>query len=130
MSSVPAGWNDDKAFAASERAYFLHTEGRYEESLILFKGLLSLYPGNAYYMDAITAIYLALERPEAAVRVATDLLRSNPSHVQALVRRSEAYISLGMSQEAEADIQQLRRLGAQDHAGRMALRLVASRGAD
>jgi predicted Zn-dependent protease len=128
MSSVPAGWNDEIAFAASERAYLLHTEGRYQESLALFEGLLDLYPGNPYYMDAIAALYLALDRPESAARMATELLRSNPSHVQALVRRSEAYISLRMSGEAEADIQQLRRLGARDHASRMAMRLLASRG--
>jgi predicted Zn-dependent protease len=129
MSSTPAGWNDDVAFAASERAYLLHSEGRYKESLALFEGLLDLYPGNPYYMDATAALYLALDRPEAAARIATDLLRDNSSHVQALVRRSEAYISLRMSQEAEVDIQQLRRLGARDHANRMAMRLLASRAA-
>lgn len=128
MSSIPAGWNDDVAFAASERAYLLHSEGRYKESLALFEGLLDIYPGNTYYMDAIAALYLTLDRPEAAARIATELLRDNPSHVPALVRRSEAYISLRMSQEAEADIQQLRRLGARDHASRMAMRLLASRG--
>jgi predicted Zn-dependent protease len=130
MSSVPVGWNDEIAFAASERAYLLHTEGRYEESLALFEGLLDLYPGNTYYMDAIAALYLALDRPESAARMATELLRSNPSHVQALVRRSEAYISLRMSVEAEADIQRLRRIGARDHASRMAMRLLASRRSD
>jgi tetratricopeptide (TPR) repeat protein len=128
MNSIPAGWNDEVAFAASERAYLLHSEGRYQESLALFEGLLDLYPGNTYYMDSIAALYLALDRPEAAVQIVTELLRDNPSHVQALVRRSEAYISLRMSQEAEADIQQLRRLGARDHADRMAMRLLTSRG--
>ncbi|HTF65489.1 MAG TPA: hypothetical protein VK638_22675 [Edaphobacter sp.] len=128
MSSIPAGWNDEVAFAASERAYLLHSEGRYRESLALFEGLLDLYPGNTYYMDAIGALYLALDRPEVAAQIVTELLRDNPSHVQALIRRSEAYISLRMSQEAEADIQQLRRLGARDHANRMAMRLLASRG--
>ena len=129
MSSTPAGWNDDMAFAASEHAYLLHSEGCYTESLALFEGLLDLYPGNAYYMDAIAALYLALDRPESSARIATELLREDPSNVQALVRRSEAYISLRMSLEAEADIQQLRRLGARDHASRMAMRLLASRGA-
>jgi predicted Zn-dependent protease len=129
MSSIPAGWNDDIAFAASERAYLLHSEGRYKESLALFEGLLDIYPGNTYYMDAIAALYLALDRPETAARIATELLRDSPSHVPALVRRSEAYISLRMSQEAEADIQHLRRLGARDHANRMAMRLLASHGA-
>jgi predicted Zn-dependent protease len=128
MSSIPAGWNDDVAFAASERAYLLHSEGLYKESLALFEGLLEIYPGNPYYMDAIAALYLALDRPEATARLATELLLDNPSHVQAFVRRSEAYISLRMSQEAEADIQQLRRLGAREHATRMAMRLLASRG--
>lgn len=127
MSSIPAGWNDDLAFNSSVRAYLLHSEGRYHESLALFEGLLDLYPGNPYYMDAIVALHLALDRPEVAARIATDLLLDHPTHLQALVRRSEAYISLRMSQEAEADIQQLRRLGARDQAARMAMRLMASR---
>ncbi len=130
MSFIPAGWNDEMAFAASERAYLLHTEGRYHESLALFEGLLDLYPDNTYYIDAMAALYLALGRPEAAARMATELLRSNPSHVQALVRRSDAYISLRMSREAEEDIQQLRKLGARNQASRMAMQFLASREAE
>ena len=130
MSATPAGWNDDIAFASSERAYLLHSEGRYKESLALFEGLLDLYPGNTYYMDAIAALYLLMGHPEAAVRIATDLLQANPSHIQALVRRSEAYISLRMYQEAETDVQRLRRLGARDHANRVAMRLLTARRAD
>jgi tetratricopeptide (TPR) repeat protein len=128
MTAIPAGWNDDIAYTVSERAYLLHTEGRYQESLILFQGLLDIYPGNSYYMDAIASLFLLMGKPEAAVQLATAVLKNDPSYVYAFVRRCEGYISLRMFADAEADIQQLRRLGWQNHAQRMAMRLAASRG--
>lgn len=127
MATLPIRWSDDFAYSASERAWLLHAEGHYEESLILFEGLLDLYPENLYYMDAVAALYLALGRPEAALELASAVLSRDPSHVQACVRRCEACIALRRFGEAEANVQQLRRLGAQNHARRMAMRLAASR---
>jgi predicted Zn-dependent protease len=127
METAPTGWNDDFAYSVSGRAYLLHGEGRYQESLILFQGLLDLYPDNLYYMDAVAALYLALDRPEAAAGLASAVLSRDSSHIQAYLRRCEAYIAQRRFEEAEANVQQLRRLGAQNQARRMAMRLAASR---
>lgn len=125
--AAPAKWNHDFAYILSERGYLLHAEGRYDEALILFEGLLDLYPENLYYMDAATALYLALGRPEAALRLASTLLQRDVSHVQARMRRCEAYIVLRRFEEAEADARYLKKLGASNHAQRMEMRLAASR---
>lgn len=125
--AAPARWNDDYAYSLSERAYLLHAEGRYEESLILFEGLIDLYPENLYYMDAAAALHLALGRPEAALEMASAVLRREASHVQARMRRCEAYIVLRRLEEAEGDAQYLKKLGASNHAQRMAMRLAAAR---
>ena len=130
MTTAPAGWNVDLAYSVSERAWLLHAEGHYEESLILFEGLLDLYPQNLYYMDAVSALYLALARPDAAAQLASAVIHRDPSHVLAHVRCCEAHIALRRFPEAEANVQQLRKLGAQIHARRMAMRLAAARAAD
>jgi predicted Zn-dependent protease len=129
MATVPAVWSDDLAYSIGERAWLLHSEGQYEESLILFEGLLDLYPENLYYMDAMAALNLGLGRPDAAARLASTVISRDPSHVLAHVRLCEACIGLRRFDEAETNVQQLRRLGAQNHARRMAMRLAASRAA-
>lgn len=127
MTGRGQDWSDELAYPVSERAYSLHTEGRYGEALALFQALLDLYPEDLYYMDAVAALHLALDRPDAAARLATAVLGRDPSHVRARVRLCEAHAVLGMFEEAESDIQQLRRLGAGGDAERMAMRLAASR---
>jgi tetratricopeptide (TPR) repeat protein len=130
MPEYPPHWSDDLAYSVSERAYLLYTEGRYQDALDLFQALLDLYPKNLYYMDSVAALHLALERPDVTIQLASAILRNDPSHIRARVRRCEAHSTLGMYPEAEADIQQLKKLGAHEDAQRMAMRLAASRRAN
>lgn len=109
----------------SERAYLLHTEGRYHESLILFEGLLDIYPDHLYYRDAVSALYLSLHKPEEAIRHASIVIESQPAHVNAWIRRCEGYLMLGMTREAERDLERLRNLGPESQVRRMEMRLMA-----
>jgi tetratricopeptide (TPR) repeat protein len=127
MSMDPAKWTEDAAYLVSERAYLLHTEGRYQESLALFEGLLDIYPDDLYYRDAVSALHLALGQPEEAVRQASLVIDSEPTYANAFVRRCEGYLLLGMSREAERDLEQLRALPATGHVRRMEMRLMAVR---
>jgi tetratricopeptide (TPR) repeat protein len=127
MSMDPARWTEDAAYLVSERAYLLHTEGRYQESLALFEGLLDIYPDDLYYRDAVSALHLALGQPEEAVRQASLVIDSEPTYANAFVRRCEGYLLLGMSREAERDLEQLRALPATGHVRRMEMRLMAVR---
>ena len=124
MSLVPPGWNEYSAYLVSERAYLLHTEGRYQESLALFEGLLEIYRDNLYYRDAISALYLSLGRPEETIRYASSVIASAPSYTNAFVRRGEGYLLLGMSAEAQGDLQRLKDLQAYGPARRMEMRLM------
>jgi tetratricopeptide (TPR) repeat protein len=123
----PATWTEDAAYSLSEHAYLLHTEGRYQESLTLFEGLLDIYPDDLYYRDAVSALHLALGQPEEAVRQASLVIDSEPTYANAFVRRCEGYLLLGMSREAERDLEQLRALRATGHVRRMEMRLMAVR---
>lgn len=125
--SVPSGWNEHSAYKVSERAYLLHTEGRYRESLALFEGLLEMYPGNLYYRDAISALHLSLGNPEEAIRQASNVIASAPTYANAFVRRCEGYLLLGMSEEAKRDVDRLKELQAYGPARRMEMRLTTVR---
>jgi tetratricopeptide (TPR) repeat protein len=127
MSIVRSGWNEHSAYAVSERAYLLHTEGRHRESLALFEGLLEMYPDNLYYRDAISALHLSLGSPEEAIRHASNVITSAPTYSNAFVRRCEGYLLLGMNEEAKRDVDRLKELQAYGPARRMEMRLMAVR---
>ena len=128
MSTLAAGWNEEALYAISERAYLLHTEGRFRESLTLFEGLLEIDPENLYLRDAISAVYLTLDEPREAIRYASGVIASSPDHTNAFLRRCEAYLRLGMSSEAERDVEKLKDLGALGAARRMEMRLATVKG--
>ncbi len=127
MSIVPSEWNEHSAYVVSERAYLLHTEGRFRESLALFEGLLEIYPDNLYYRDAASALHLSLGNPEEAIRYASSVIASTPTYANAYVRRCEGYLLLGMGDEAERDMERLEYLQAYRPAQRMEMRLMAVR---
>jgi predicted Zn-dependent protease len=127
MSIVPTEWNEHSAYAVSDRAYLMHTEGRFRESLALFEGLLEIYPDNLYYRDAVSALHLSLGNPVEAIRYASDVIAASPTYTSAFVRRCEGYLLCGMSKEAERDLEQLRALRATGHVRRMEMRLMAVR---
>jgi tetratricopeptide (TPR) repeat protein len=126
MNLLAPKWLPDFCYLVSERAYLLHSQGRYYEALALFEGLLEIDPGNIYCRDAASALYLMLGKPEEAVRHATLVISSDPTHVNSIVRRCEGYLMLGRMQEARSDLQRLRELHATVHARRMEMRLKAA----
>jgi tetratricopeptide (TPR) repeat protein len=126
MSMVGSKWNGQWVYSVSERAYLLHTEGRHREALTLFEGLLEIDPLNLYYRDAVSALHLALDEPEAAVRQASIVLAVDPNYKNAIVRRCEGYIRLAMHKEAEDDLEKLRRVGSNGDVRRMEMRLEAA----
>jgi predicted Zn-dependent protease len=118
-----AEWTQDDLYLIASRGYDLYLEGRIEEAAEIFEGLLAIDKSDPYSLEALTAICLALNRPEEAVRYATVLLADWPAHREILARRCEAYIQLNMREEAERDLQALARLRAFSHQRRLQLRL-------
>jgi tetratricopeptide (TPR) repeat protein len=127
VSTFPAGWNEHAAYLASERAHLLYTEGHFQESLVLFEGLMEIYPDNLYYRDAVSALYLSLGNPQEVIRHASRIIALMPGYANAFLRRGEAYLLLGMHAEAEGDLQRLKGLGAFGAARRMEMRLMTVR---
>ena len=116
-------WTDEDIYLVARRAYDFYVEGRTEEAAAIFMGLLALDPKNLYCLDALTAVCLAADQPQEAVRCASALLRLAPDHPDALARRCEAYIQLGDMESAKADLQTLTRLRAVSQRRQLQLRL-------
>ena len=111
----------------AERAFLLHTEGRFGEALTLFEGLAALDPANLYNKDSISALHLALGNWAQAERCAGEVLRVEPGNVSARVRRCEAFLRQGKLGEAAGDLDRIRDAGAEAQARRMEMRLAALR---
>ncbi|WP_035351860.1 hypothetical protein [Edaphobacter aggregans] len=127
MSVFSASWNEHSAYLAGERAYLLHTEGRFRESLALFEGLLEVDSDNLYYRDAVSALHLSLGNPEEAIRYASSVIASESTYTNAFVRRCEGFLQLGMIEDAIRDLERMEELQAYGAAQRMKLRLRAVR---
>jgi tetratricopeptide (TPR) repeat protein len=127
MSIEPTRWNENTAYLISQRAYLLHTEGHYRESLALFEGLLEIYPDELYYRDAVSALHLSLKNPDEAIRHASIIIAASPTYAKAFVRRCEGYLALGMIDEAERDLERLRALRVSGQVRRMEMRVVAEK---
>jgi tetratricopeptide (TPR) repeat protein len=127
MSMELIGWNDDIAYLISQRAYLLHTEGHYRESLVLFEGLLEIYPEELYYRDAVSALHLSLKNFDEAIRHASFIIKMDPTYTNAFVKRCEGYLSLGMISEAERDLEQVKALRASGIVRRMEMRVAAAK---
>ena len=115
------GWTDLDVFLVSERAHALHSQGCYLLAAALFEGLVALDPQNAYCRDALAASYLALNRPADAATQASAALRIDPESASARARRCQAYVELGRTDLAHADVEALR-----DQGEPAALRLAAT----
>lgn len=127
MSIEASGWNEHTAYLVSQRAYLLHTEGHYRESLALFEGLLEIYPDEPYYRDAVSALYLSLKKPDEAIRHASMIIAASPTYANAFIRRCEGYLSQGMIDEAEQDLERLRELRVYGQIRRMEMRIAAEK---
>jgi tetratricopeptide (TPR) repeat protein len=118
----PSVWTDEDIFLVAERAHALYQQGCHREAAVLFEGLTTVDPRNAYCHDALAAVYMALGQPQQAVLSATNALRIAPKQADSLARRCEAYMMLRMFPEAGLDLEALRRGGA-PHYKRLQLKL-------
>lgn len=102
---LAARWDKDEIRIISEIAYSLAQQGRNQEAILLFEGLLAIAPATAYFQSALGALYLrtgnfvqAIERFDAAIAIESN-------DIVALVNRGEAYIKSGNIAAARLDLE-------------------------
>jgi len=122
-----ARWTADEIRLIAQRAYDLHLQGKNADAFEIFAGLIEIDPQNAYCLDALTALSLALDRPEQALEYASALLSRSPYHTEAIARRCEANMRLDRIEEAERDLELLEQAGSMVHYNRVKMRLDTAR---
>jgi len=96
-------WTEDEIFLVAERGHALFLQGRYEEATIIFEGLRTADPSNAYCVNALAALYIRKGQVPRAVELLSGILESNPDDVQSRSRRCEALLLLGRWADARED---------------------------
>lgn len=119
------GWTAEEIRFIAELAYDLHLQGKNVEATAIFQGLIVIDPQNPYCLDALTALSLALDQPEEALRYASLLLHVLPHHAEAVARRCEANIRLHRLERVQPDLDLLKQTGATVHYNRVKMRMAA-----
>lgn len=119
-------WTADEIYLLASRGYALYRQGLYREAGVIFEGLTSVDPANAYCRTALAAVCMNLGEAGRAIEELTVLLRNNPADHEARARRGEAYCQLQNWREARQDLEVLRRNGERGHVQRLTWRLQAA----
>ena len=128
MTMPETGWTAEELYLLADRGYGFYQQGRYEEAVVIFDGLIALDPGNSYYRTAMAAICLALGDAQRAVEELSTLLEKTPADLEARARRCEAYCDLRRWAEARRDLAILERNGERNHTRRLTWRLKTQAG--
>lgn len=121
---MPAPWTNREIELVAERAYQLHLQGKHLDAAIIFEGLLAIDPRNVYCLEAMAALSLKLGSAQDALEYADRALAFSPNQVEALACRCEANILLNRFDEAQQDVESMKRLRAKAHVARLAMRIA------
>jgi tetratricopeptide (TPR) repeat protein len=81
----------------------MYEQGKYDEARIIFEGLTSLDPKEAYYVTALGAVHLAKENLENALNCFNAAIALNAKEIASYVNRGEVYLRQGKVMEAATD---------------------------
>lgn len=98
----------------STRAFSYFNEGKYKEAGVLFRGLISLEPKEAYYRLGLGAVLLAEDKLQEARELFDQAVKLNPKDRYAYLNRGECHLKLG---DIEAATQDLKKVIDLDPAG-------------
>ncbi|MFL5320160.1 MAG: tetratricopeptide repeat protein [Myxococcaceae bacterium] len=88
-------------------AFQMYEQGKYEEAKVIFQGLASLEPREAYFATALGAVHLAQENLDDAERYFNVAITLNPQELSSYVNRGEVYLRKGKIIEAAEDFKKV-----------------------
>ena len=103
------GWTTEEMRLVADIGFALAEQGRHDEAVTVFEGLLALAPATAYFQSALGALWLRKGEPRRAVEYLDAALASDPADFNALTNRGEALLQLGEREAALRDLQQVAR---------------------
>lgn len=107
-----AGWNKDEIRIISEIAYSLAQQGRLNEAIVIFEGLLAVAPVTAYFQAALGALYLRLKNADKAIDFLNAALKIETNDIVSLVNRGEAKLLKGDLAAAREDLEKALKIAA------------------
>src|ERR1700750_3247447 len=89
-----AGWTADEIRLVSELGYALAEQGRNQEAITIFEGLIALAPATAYFDSAPGALWLRENDPARALPYLNAAIQSDPKDIPNRVNRGEVFLRL------------------------------------
>lgn len=97
------GITPQEMLAIAMQGYQFYEQGRYDKAKIIFEGLCSLEPKEAYYRTALGAVYLAMDDLPMAEQLLTAAISISSDELASYVNRGEVYLRQGKILEAAQD---------------------------
>jgi len=104
-------WQSEEYQLLLMLGYTLHEQGRSEEAAIIFEGLISLDPRNAYCHSALGAAYMRLEQDEKALSHLNMALQLDGRDISAYINRAELAMKQKNYKQAQADLEMAIKIG-------------------
>jgi Flp pilus assembly protein TadD len=105
-------WQSEEYQLFMMLGFTLYEQGRSQEATIIFEGLLSLDPRNAYCHSALGAAYLRLGQDEKALSHFNMALQLDPRDVSAYINRGELFMRQKNYRQAQADLEMSLKIGS------------------
>ncbi|CAN5673280.1 hypothetical protein BH20ACI4_BH20ACI4_21170 [soil metagenome] len=99
-----AGWTADEIRLVSELGYALAEQGRNQEAITIFEGLVALAPATAYFETALGALWLRENEPARALPHLNAALAADANDITARVNRGEVFLLLGNFEGSREDL--------------------------
>lgn len=99
-----AQWSADEIRLVSELGYALAEQGRNNEAIAIFEGLVALAPATVYFDSALGALWLREKNYERAIFYLNKAIDSDPDNIPTRVNRGEAFLQLGELEKARLDL--------------------------
>ena len=106
------GWQPEEYQLMMMLGYTLHEQGRSEEAAVIFEGLLSLDPRNAYCHSALGAAYLRMDQDEKALTHLNLALQLDARDISAYINRAELFMKQKEYKTAQTDLEMAIKIGA------------------
>lgn len=99
-----ANWSADEIRLVSELGYALAEQGRNNEAIAIFEGLVALAPATVYFESALGSLWLRERHYNRAIQYLNKAVASDPNNVPTRVNRGEAFLQLGEFDKAKKDL--------------------------
>lgn len=98
--------DDNELYVLANQGYTLFMQGKTEDARIIFEGLITLDPKNAYFYKALGSIYWRLGHSQKALRQFTYAIRVDPHDIANYINRAEVHVAAKDFAYARQDLEQ------------------------